>query len=55
MKQLKRIISLCLVVALLAVYTPAIAQAEETTTIVSGSCGDNLTWNLTEDGTLTIH
>jgi len=54
MKQLKRIISLCLVVALLAVYTPAIAQAEETTTVVSGSCGDNLTWNLTEDGTLTI-
>ena len=54
MKQLKRIISLCLVVALLAVYAPSIAQAEETTTVASGACGDNLTWELTEDGTLTI-
>lgn len=54
MKHLKKIISFCLVIALLAVYAPLIAQAEVTMTVASGSCGDNLTWSLTEDGTLTI-
>lgn len=54
MKKLKRIISLCMVVALLAGYTPSIVQAEEITTVAGGSCGDNLAWNLSDDGILTI-
>lgn len=45
---LSLILALCLLCSLLLV--PAFAAEE----IASGTCGENLTWTLTEDGTLTI-
>ena len=49
MKQrfLSTLLALCMALSLL----PGTAWAEDS---VSGSCGDNLTWTLTESGTLTI-
>ena len=60
----KRIISALLVVAMVLTMAPVgiVAEAETEslepvtngTVLASGSCGDDLTWVLTEDGTLTI-
>ncbi|MBQ4207487.1 MAG: leucine-rich repeat domain-containing protein, partial [Clostridia bacterium] len=41
-----------LVAALLAAGLTA--AAEEPTVLKSGSCGDNVTWVLTDDGVLTV-
>lgn len=49
-KTIKRTVSLLLAAVILAgVLTPAVFAAP-----VSGSCGENLTWTLTADGTMTI-
>ena len=47
----KRILSLLIVLCLVCGMVPAVAAAE---IIASGTCGENLTWVVTEDGTLTI-
>lgn len=51
MKRMTTILSLVLVLYLLAEYSPASAVAAE---VGSGTCGENITWVLTDDGTLTI-
>ena len=48
---MKRILSLLLVLVLLCGLLTTVAFAE---TATSGTCGDNLTWVLDSDGTLTI-
>ena len=50
-KTMKKIISVLLCVLLLASLLPVSAFAATT---ASGTCGDNLTWTLDGDGTLTI-
>lgn len=47
----KRILSLFLIFAMLSTLTSMVAHA---TTVNSGTCGDNLTWVLDSNGTLTI-
>ncbi|MBQ9522033.1 MAG: leucine-rich repeat protein [Oscillospiraceae bacterium] len=46
----KRVTCVLLVVLLLMVQVPSVFAA----TVDSGKCGDNLTWTLDDDGTLTI-
>ena len=58
-RLLSRIISMILVIALLPVsafaeFLPDSTAAPLPTLVDSGTCGENLTWTLTEDGTLTI-
>ena len=48
----KRILSLFLAACLIFTLLPTSAFADESET--SGTCGDNLTWKLDDDGTLTI-
>ena len=48
---MKRIVSLILAFAMLIGMLPVLATAEDVT---SGSCGENLLWTLSENGTLTI-
>lgn len=45
----KRILSLVLAVVMVCALAPVVAWAA-----TSGTCGDNLTWTLDDDGTLTI-
>ena len=45
----KRILSLVVVMTMMLSFMPVIAQAA-----TSGTCGDNLTWTLDDNGTLTI-
>ena len=45
----KKVISLTLVLCMLLSFMPIIASAA-----TSGTCGDNLTWTLDDNGTLTI-
>lgn len=52
MKKIKLWTGMILMCLALAVVLPGEAKAEEVT--ASGECGDNLTWTLTADGTLTI-
>ena len=49
MKQLKRFLSGLLVLCLLVSMIPVTARAAE-----SGTCGENLTWTISDDGVLTI-
>ena len=51
----KKLASILLVIAMLMslLAVPVSAETSSTTT-ASGTCGENLTWELTEDGTLTI-
>ncbi len=46
----KRIVALLLILCLIAWLVPAVSAAE----IASGTCGENLSWVLTENGSLTI-
>ena len=48
----KRILSLLLAALLLLGAAPTAAHAAGT--VASGTCGENLTWTLDEEGTLTI-
>lgn len=51
----KRIISLCLAVTLLLAMLPQIViNADAAEVIAEGTCGDNLTWILDDEGRLTI-
>ena len=45
----KKILSFVLVLSMLCAFMPVIAVAE-----TSGTCGDNVTWTLDQNGTLTI-
>ena len=45
----KRILSVVLVLSMMVSFMPIIASAA-----TSGTCGDNLTWTLDDNGTLTI-
>ena len=49
MKQIKRFVSFLLAICFVASMIPVTARAAE-----SGTCGDNLTWTLSDDGLLTI-
>ena len=49
MKQIKRFLSLLLVLCLMASMIPVTARAA-----TSGTCGENVTWTLSDDGVLTI-
>ena len=52
---MKRLFSLLLALALILTCVPAIPlTAQAATTVASGTCGDNLTWTLDDEGTLTI-
>lgn len=53
MKHMKRTLAILLTLVLLCTYVP-VAFAEYVTIVDSGNCGDNLTWTLDSDGTLTI-
>ncbi|MBO4880917.1 MAG: leucine-rich repeat protein [Firmicutes bacterium] len=48
----KRLLTFCLAIALILVSVPANIFAADI--VDSGSCGDNLTWTLDRNGTLTI-
>ena len=52
MKRMKLWLGALLVCLALAVLLPVEASAAEV--VASGECGENLTWVLTDDGTLTI-
>lgn len=47
----KRLLSFLLALCMVLTLLPGTAWAA---TVASGTCGDNLTWKLTDDGTLTI-
>lgn len=51
---MKKIVSLLLVVILAAGLFASAIPAMAAETVASGTCGENLTWTLDEDGTLTI-
>ena len=51
-RRMKRLLSLFLVLALCLGMITFPAEAAEV--VASGTCGENLTWTLTDDGTLTI-
>ncbi|MCD7747485.1 MAG: leucine-rich repeat domain-containing protein [Firmicutes bacterium] len=48
------ILALALCVGVIFAATLSMSAEDETTVTASGTCGDNLTWTLTSDGTLTI-
>ena len=48
----KRVLAMLLMVCMLFQFFPVTASAASVT--ASGSCGDNATWKLTSDGTMTI-
>ena len=50
MKKIKRLLFGLLVICLVAVITPVTARAETT----SGKCGDDITWEISADGVLTL-
>ena len=54
MKHLKTFFSAFVLCCALAVLVPTMEASAAQTEIDSGKCGKNLTWSLTEDGTLTI-
>ena len=49
MKQMKRLVSALLAICMIMVMIPVTVSAAE-----SGTCGDNVTWTLSDDGVLTI-
>ena len=49
----KRLLAVLLALALLAAMVPVYAGAD-TVDLVSGACGDNITWTLDSSGTLTL-
>ena len=51
--RIKKLLSVLLILAMMLAWMPMPARAEEGV-IASGTCGQNLTWVLTEDGTMTI-
>ena len=53
MKHVKKLLALLLMVAMLLPLLPAIPVHAETT-ITSGSCGDDVSYTLDNDGCLTI-
>lgn len=52
MKKTAKILSVILALALMLSLAPCAAFAADI--LDSGTCGDNLTWTLTDDGTLTV-
>lgn len=53
MKKIQRLLSMLLVCCLVVGFLPTTAVAADTETN-SGTCGENLTWTLDSNGTLTI-
>lgn len=51
---MKKCLSLLLALALIFTCVPAIQFQVDAAAVTSGTCGDNLTWVLNEEGTLTI-
>ena len=51
---MKRTIMVTVLLTLLALMLCGSAIAEEVTIVDSGTCGENLTWELDSEGTLTI-
>ena len=49
--KMRRIAATLVVLAMMLVYLPMQARAVD---VASGTCGENLTWKFTDDGTLTI-
>lgn len=54
MKRFKKVLPLCLLALVLVISITLLTPKAEATTVESGTCGDNLTWVLDDDGTLTI-
>ena len=54
MKELLKILKISLVIAILLMNVLNFSNVYASDEIVSGSCGDNITWSLSSDGTLTI-
>lgn len=50
----RRILSVLLVLTMVVGMVPLLPLQVEAAEATSGTCGDNLTWNLDENGTLTI-
>ena len=50
----KRLLSLMLSIFLLLTMLPRLERPAAAAKIVSGTCGENVKWNLSKDGTLTI-
>ena len=48
----KKLLSIVLALSMICALVPIMASAE--TTATSGTCGENVTWTLSDDGTLTI-
>ena len=48
----KKLLSIVLAISMICAFVPLVVSAE--TTATSGTCGDNVTWTLSDDGTLTI-
>ncbi len=48
----KKLLSIVLAISMICAFVPLVVSAE--TTATSGTCGDNVTWTLDDDGTLTI-
>ena len=54
MRVFQKMMCVLLVLALALVALPMAAFAADASVTASGTCGENTTWELTEDGTLTI-
>jgi len=54
MKRLKKIIPVCLLGLTLVISVTLLAPKAQATITDSGTCGENLTWTLDDEGTLTI-
>lgn len=54
MRSYRKMMCVLLVLVLALVCLPMATFAADASVTASGTCGDNLTWALTEDGTLTI-
>lgn len=55
MKQMKRLVALLLILCLLATILPTTVFAYSSLFVDSGTCGENVYWYLSYDGTLCIH
>ena len=50
----KRILSLIVVISIISSFMVSLPIVVSAETVANGTCGDNLTWCLDEEGTLTI-
>ena len=51
---MKKLLSVFLVMAAILIYTAFLPTEAEAATTAGGTCGENLTWTLDDQGTMTI-